>query len=204
MHSNIPSLVLFVLLAGLSCRPSLAAWSDGVSGLDFKYNDLTSFADPSNSSLRCFNACVSAGTSCAGWVFCPAGACCGANATCWLKSALVNATAATCRIAGVTPNALSPPIVAPPRVGAVAPLGWLKSELNVQANGLTGYLADFWPDIANSSFIGGTADGGLHERTPYWLNGLVPLSYLTGDARTSQQRDSYLNYIIEHQTAEGW
>ena len=33
-----------------------------------------------------------------------------------------------------------------------------------------------------SEIIGGTADGGLHERTPYWLNGLVPLAFLLRNA----------------------
>ena len=26
-------------------------------------------------------------------------------------------------------------------------------------------------------WIGGTGDGGLHERTPYWLNGILPLAF---------------------------
>lgn len=33
----------------------------------------------------------------------------------------------------------------------------------------------------NSSWVGGTADVGLHERTPYWLNGFVPLAYQLED-----------------------
>lgn len=181
-----------------------AAWSDGVSGLDFKYNDLTSFADPSNSSLRCFEACAAAPT-CAGWVFMPAGpACGGANATCWLKTAMLSPVSAACRVAGVPPTALTAPALSSTRVGDVTPTGWLAAELAAQGKGLTGFLAYFWADIANSSFIGGTHDGGLHERTPYWLNGLVPLSYLTGDANLESQRDAYLDYIVAHQDASGW
>jgi hypothetical protein len=42
---------------------------------------------------------------------------------------------------------------------------------------LTGHLANFWEDIENSIWIGGLGDGGLHERVPYWLNGIVPLAY---------------------------
>jgi len=34
----------------------------------------------------------------------------------------------------------------------------------------------------SSVWIGGSADGGLHERTPYWLNGLVPLAFLLRNA----------------------
>ena len=42
----------------------------------------------------------------------------------------------------------------------------------------------FWNDIAASVWIGGTGDGGLHERTPYWLNGVVPLSFLLENSKT--------------------
>jgi hypothetical protein len=89
-------------------------------------------------------------------------------------------------------------------VGAVQPAAWLVNELNLQATGLTGYLSQFWPDIENSTWIGGSGDGGLHERTPYWLNGLVPLSYLTGDANLAAQRDRYLAYIMDNQAPSGW
>lgn len=59
--------------------------------------------------------------------------------------------------------------------------GWLKEQLAIQANGLSGYLPFFWPDVMNSSWMGGSADTGLHERTPYWLNGFIPLAYQLQD-----------------------
>lgn len=40
----------------------------------------------------------------------------------------------------------------------------------------------FWGDIMDSVWIGGSGDRGLHERTPYWLNGVVPLAYLLKNA----------------------
>lgn len=50
-------------------------------------------------------------------------------------------------------------------------VGWVKQQLQIQADGLSGHLPLFWPDVENSSWIGGKADSGLHERAPYWLNG---------------------------------
>lgn len=55
-------------------------------------------------------------------------------------------------------------------------------QLNIQAEGLSGHLSLFWPDISESVWVGGNGDGGLHERAPYWLNGIVPLAYLLRNA----------------------
>ncbi len=45
--------------------------------------------------------------------------------------------------------------------------------LEAQASGLTGNVDDFWPDLSNNAWHGGTGDAW--ERGPYFLDGLVPL-----------------------------
>ena len=83
-------------------------------------------------------------------------------------------------------------------------LGWLKQQLGIQAAGLSGHLPLFWADIENSSWIGGNADGGLHERTPYWLNGFIPLAYQLKDSNLIAMVEKYISYILAHQTDSGW
>ena len=78
--------------------------------------------------------------------------------------------------------ALVPRAYTPLPVGSVTPRGWLLTQLKLQADGLSGHLAQFWNDVMNSVWIGGSGDGGLHEFTPYWLNGVVPLAYLLSNA----------------------
>src|SRR5271155_1592866 len=66
-------------------------------------------------------------------------------------------------------------------LGSIKPSGWLKNQLEIQAAGLGGHLDEFWPDIKESAWFGGKAEGW--ERVPYWLDGVVPLAYVLGDPR---------------------
>ena len=43
-------------------------------------------------------------------------------------------------------------------LGTVKPDGWLKRQLTIQAEGLTGNLDDFWPEITNSAWRGGNGE----------------------------------------------
>ncbi|MBC7317423.1 MAG: hypothetical protein H5T70_13450, partial [Chloroflexi bacterium] len=76
---------------------------------------------------------------------------------------------------------LRPLAFEPLPLGSIYPAGWLAHQLRLQAEGLSGHLDEFWPDVAQSAWIGGTAEGW--ERGPYWLDGLVPLAFLLKDAR---------------------
>lgn len=86
--------------------------------------------------------------------------------------------------------------------GQIRPTGWLLNQLQIQAQGLTGHLDEFWPDIARSGWIGGTAESW--ERGPYWLDGLVPLAFLLNEERLKSKADAWIGYILTHQREDGW
>jgi hypothetical protein len=86
---------------------------------------------------------------------------------------------------------------------SVKPRGWLLRELQIQANGLSGHLDEFWPDLGpNSGWLGGT--GESWERGPYFLDGLVPLAYLTGDERLIAKARKWVDWTLAHPQPEGW
>ena len=86
---------------------------------------------------------------------------------------------------------------------SVKPTGWLLRQLRIQANGLSGHLDEFWPDVGpNSGWLGGT--GESWERGPYFLDGLIPLAYLTGDERLMAKAKKWVDWTLEHQQPNGW
>ncbi|MBN2209775.1 MAG: glycoside hydrolase family 127 protein [Sedimentisphaerales bacterium] len=84
----------------------------------------------------------------------------------------------------------------------IEPTGWLRKQLRIQADGLSGHLDEFWPDVAQSGWIGGAAEGW--ERGPYWLDGMVPLAYLLDDAVLQAKVRRWMDYILTHQAEDGW
>ena len=87
-------------------------------------------------------------------------------------------------------------------LGSIRPGGWLKGQLQIQANGLSGHLDEIWADVGpNSGWLGGT--GESWERGPYFLDGLVPLAYLLDDARLKAKAQRYVDWTLDHQAACG-
>ena len=80
--------------------------------------------------------------------------------------------------------------------------GWLKRQLEVQAEGLSGNLDKVWRDIRDSAWIGGEHEGW--ERVPYWLDGFVPLAYLLEDEDMIARAKKYVDSIIARQKPDGW
>ncbi len=87
-------------------------------------------------------------------------------------------------------------------LGAIKPEGWLRSQLEAQAGGLTGNIDDFWPDLVNSSWRGG--EGEAWERGPYFLDGLVPLAWLLDDEILKKKASSWIEPIISSSRDSGW
>jgi uncharacterized protein len=87
-------------------------------------------------------------------------------------------------------------------LGSIRPRGWLKSQLQIQANGLSGHLDETWPDVGmNCGWLGGSGESG--ERGPYFLDGLVPLAYLLGDDRLKAKAQKFIEWTIASQTESG-
>ncbi len=98
------------------------------------------------------------------------------------------------------------PLVATPftalPLGAVRPEGWLRDQLVIQANGLTGHLDEFWPSLTDSKWKGGKGDSW--ERGPYYLDGLVPLAYTLNDARLIEKVKGWIEPMLASARPDGW
>ncbi len=87
-------------------------------------------------------------------------------------------------------------------LGAIEPRGWLREQLLIQAEGLTGHLDEFWKDVgSNSGWLGGT--GESWERGPYYLDGLLPLAYQLGETRLIAKAKRWVDWTLDHQRADG-
>ena len=101
-----------------------------------------------------------------------------------------------------TDKMLKPLALKPFTTNEIKPSGWLKKQLEIQAEGLTGNLDLFWSDIKDSKWIGGNCEGW--ERVPYWLDGFIPLAYLLGNEDMKVRAKKYIDAIIAGQKSDGW
>lgn len=93
-------------------------------------------------------------------------------------------------------------VLLPLNLGDVKPAGWLKRQLEVQRDGLSGHLDLFWPDVKDSGWLGGNEEGW--ERFPYWLDGAIPLAFLLDDEVFIKRLETYLGYILDNRDENGW
>jgi len=85
---------------------------------------------------------------------------------------------------------------------SIIPEGVMKSQLRVQLDGLSGNMDQLFPDLdLNNSWLGGT--GESWERGPYYLSGLIPLAFLTGDPWALERMHLWVEAILQSQQADG-
>lgn len=97
---------------------------------------------------------------------------------------------------------LPPSALYPLPLTSIKPRGWLRRQLQIQANGLSGHLDEFWPDLGpNSAWLGGAGEGW--ERGPYFLDGLLPLAYLLDDPKLIAKANKWVNWTLENQRPDG-
>jgi len=99
-------------------------------------------------------------------------------------------------------DALQPLRLQPLPLGSVRPAGWLQKQLTIQADGISGHLHEFWPDVRDSQWFGGNAEAW--ERAPYWLDGVIPLAVLIDRPELKRRVFAYVDTILERQHPDGW
>jgi hypothetical protein len=92
-------------------------------------------------------------------------------------------------------------------VGAVRPTGWLKRQLELQAEGFHGHLAEISAFLKkeNNAWLSktGTGDHGWEE-PPYWLKGFIGNACLLENERMLKEAQLWIDGALNSQQADGW
>lgn len=192
------ALLLAPLALALVSETSASGWRSGHSGID---RPGAAFLRTEECTVAecCFDLCH-VHERCESWSV--------VNGTCSLRDSVPKQVASRFASSGVkrAVSGLQPLMYTTFPIGSISASGWLRSQLVLTANGQAGHLPEFWVDVMDSVWIGGSHDnsGAGHERGPcgpfktwsleilpvvqnvdqmrvsfcyrYWLNGVVPLA----------------------------
>ncbi|MDP4147205.1 MAG: glycoside hydrolase family 127 protein [Bacillota bacterium] len=85
---------------------------------------------------------------------------------------------------------------------SIRPKGWILDQLQLQMDGITKDLDKYWGSVGSySDWIGGTDNSW--ERPPYWLDGLVPLSFLLKDEEGIEKSKKWIEWSLNSQKDNG-
>ena len=92
-------------------------------------------------------------------------------------------------------------------IGAIKPEGWLKKQLDLEADGFTGRLTEISEFLKKDNNAWLAPDGrGEHgwEEVPYWLKGFGDLGYVLGDERIKKEAKFWVDHVLAGQAEDGW
>ena len=92
-------------------------------------------------------------------------------------------------------------------IGRITPQGWLRHVLELEAQGMTGRLAEIspWLKFNNSAWADkqGKGQSGWEE-LPYWLKGYGDLGYVLKDETIIRQARRWIDAVLAGQAEDGW
>lgn len=90
-------------------------------------------------------------------------------------------------------------------MGCVKAKSWLRYQLQLQKDGLTGHAEELYSDIGQSDWVTGAKRDGQFawERGPYYAKGLVSLAYVLDDQDLKSKAQRWIDRAIESQRKDG-
>ncbi len=88
-------------------------------------------------------------------------------------------------------------------LGQVQPRGWLRHQLDLMAEGMTGHLEEISIFLEPSNGWFGGQNMGWEEQ-PYWFRGFHNLAVLTGDERLLTEARRWIEAILGSQDTDGY
>ena len=90
-------------------------------------------------------------------------------------------------------------------LGSVRPEGFLREQLRLQKEGLTGHAEELYPDIGESDWLTGGSRGGQFawERGPYYARGLVALALALDDPELKKKSARWVEALLARQAKDG-
>jgi len=92
-------------------------------------------------------------------------------------------------------------------IGSIRPDGWVRKQLQLEADGFIGHLTDISPWLANknNAWLSRTGEGEHGwEEVPYWLKGFGDLGYILNDARIKKEAKIWIDGVIAGQREDGY
>jgi hypothetical protein len=92
-------------------------------------------------------------------------------------------------------------------IGSITPRGWLRHQLELERDGMTGHLEQIspWLDFTKSSWADPRGRGKFGwEELPYWLKGYGDLGYVLKDQAIKAEARKWIEAVLATQRADGW
>ena len=91
-------------------------------------------------------------------------------------------------------------------IGSIQPGGWLKKQLELQRDGLTGHLDEIsiWLNRTDNAWLNKSGLGKYGwEELPYWLKGYGDIAYMLNDKKMLANTKFWINAVIANQRPNG-
>lgn len=101
---------------------------------------------------------------------------------------------------------LQSPLIKLP-IGSIEPRGWLRKQLELQADGFFGHLLELSRFLVkdNNPWLSPEGEGEKYwEEVPYWLKGFGDLAYVLGDQKMIAEAKEWIDAVIASQREDGW